>query len=132
MIPRCAIQSDGSLNLTSTEDAGNVFVGGILVNPDGAIRASVDAPEVFNSGFGLRHSGELCIAEGGTIATYVQGLPVTSDGQLVVQSGTPGETDLFHNGICVNGLGVFAIGDVGGTLWVDDDTWDDSEVWGQN
>jgi len=82
--------------------AGTPFVGGIAIDPNGAIYASNTDPEVYPNGLGTLNAGNLCTAVGGTIAGYKQGLPYTAAGRLVIQlNGVTGPDDTFVGGIRV-------------------------------
>jgi hypothetical protein len=89
------------------EAPGASFNGGLLVEPDGKIHvSSFLLPQVFPNGFGARNDGKLCIAYGGVIAGYNQGLPIDADGRLVCQLNQPASPgDAFVGGIRVGVLG---------------------------
>lgn len=108
MLPGLRTPEGAVYILDSLPDAaGAGFNGGVLVEPTGEVHvSSILAPQQFVNGFGVRSDGKLCIAYGGTIANYQQGLPFTSDGRLVAQlDQTPAPTDPFVGGIRVGPLG---------------------------
>jgi hypothetical protein len=99
--------SDGSLYITEEgSQPSDVFLGGLRMTPEGIVRATENAPQVFANGFGVSESGPLCISFGGVMANYQQGLPFTADGRLVCQLNQPvSPGDAFVGGIRVGPLG---------------------------
>lgn len=100
--------ADGSLQInTTTPNGAQVFAGGFALDKTtGANYVFNGNGPVFIGGHMVTDVGQLCIAPGGTIAGYVNGLPVTADGRLVTQlNQTPGANDPFVGGIRVGPLG---------------------------
>lgn len=81
--------------------------GGIAFSNTGQVHVSTAlAPQLDVNGFAVRSDGTLCIAYGGAIASWQQGLPFTSDGRLVTQLNTvPAASDPYVGGIRVGPLG---------------------------
>ena len=103
----------GALRVTSSlPTPWAVFMGGIIVEPDGTLPVSLEAPTFFANGFGTTIDGRLCVALDGAISAHQQGLPFTSGGRLVVTSEvTPVASDSYVGGTRVKSSGgVFALG----------------------
>jgi hypothetical protein len=126
--------STGALTFSVDVDANAVAVGGILINPDGAICVTDADPDCFVAGFGVTNAGLLCVSPDDTIASYHAGLPFNSKGQLVVTDETvEASSDSWITGLRIaSGVGVCAVGLDDTTLWVDEDTWTDTDTWGEN
>ena len=76
----------GALFIDTSAPSGNyTFSGGFAVKPLGVLYATTAVGTRFNGGHMTTDLGQLCIAPGGVTAGYVNGLPVTVDGRLVVQ-----------------------------------------------
>lgn len=89
MLP-ALVDPTGALYInTVAPQVGDAFFNGIAVTPEGAVRATAAAPEVFVNGVGVRNVGAICIAPGGAVAGYICGLPATVDGRLVTQLNQP-------------------------------------------
>lgn len=116
MIPRAAIQPDGSIHVTTANIQPTSSFNGamaVLAGPDALHEYQVAPIGDFANGFMITDSGQLCIAYGGTIAQYAMGLPFTDDGRLVCQLNQPvSEGDAFVGGIRVGPLGGVYVTDV--------------------
>ena len=105
---------NGALFVTEAPLLDLAFSGGIAVSAAGVIYVSSTLlPQVFVNGFGLRHTGQLCIAYGGTIKQSLGGLPFTADGRLVCQLNVaPWPGDSYTSGIRVGPLGGVYVVDI--------------------
>lgn len=113
MLP-CRKNSDGVLYVTTTVPPNPFSMGGLVLGEQGVLYVTDTLlPELFVNGFGARHDGRLCVAFGGAIDFFSQGLPFTNDGRLVCQlNQTPADTDPFVGGIRVGQLGGVYVDDV--------------------
>ena len=102
-----SLDSAGRLLTTVAAPSGtSSYNGGVASAANGALHIVAATPSVFVNGFGVSHTGQLCTAAGGAIASYQGGLPFTSNGRLVTQENlTPGANDPFVGGIRVGPLG---------------------------
>lgn len=100
--------ADGSLLInTTTPNGAQVFNGGVALDTNtGAVFVMNGTGPVYQGGLRFTNVGQLCIAPGGVIDHYVNGLPVNIDGRLVTQLNQPvSPGDAFVGGIRVGPLG---------------------------
>ena len=98
---------NGGIFVTESPPLGLVFNGGFAMSELGSLFVTSTLPvqRVVN-GFGVRNSGELCIAYGGPIDYFAMGLPFTDDGRLVCQLNVaPWPGDSYVGGVRVGPLG---------------------------
>lgn len=98
---------NGSLFVTETPPLNISVNGGISMSDLGSLWVTSTLPvQVVVNGFGMRHSGELCVAYGGPIDRFEMGLPFTADDRLVCQLNQAVQpSDPFVGGIRVGPLG---------------------------
>ena len=83
-------------------------LGGMCLSNTGQLHVTSSVGTRFNGGHMTTDDGSLCIAAGGAIAGYTNGLPVTSTGQLVTQlNATPVAADPYVGGVRVGAAGVY-------------------------
>lgn len=106
MIPG-ARTPDGAIYIwTSTPAGPQLAQGGISVRDDGSVFVMNGTGPNSSGGHMITGAGQLCIAPGGAIDHYVNGLPVTVDGRLVTQlNQVPAPSDAWVGGIRVGPLG---------------------------
>lgn len=97
----------GALYITQVAPSSlAISMGGISVEPDGAINVTTGLPDLFVNGFGATTGGVLSIDLGGLVDKFQQGLPFNSSGQLVCQLNQPENADdAYVGGIRVDSVG---------------------------
>ena len=89
MFPTPLMNADGNVKVAvnSVAIASDVIKGSFRCASDGHLHINTSglAPEVFSEGFGKLNDGALCVALGGAIDHYVEGIPCTVNGRVVGQ-----------------------------------------------
>ena len=100
----------GELFVVSTPpDAGATYFGGIARSSEGAVHISETDPLFFTNGFGITAIGQVCVAFGGTIQNYLEGIPRDPAGRVVAYPlGTvPNNTSSFLGKLRIGAAGVY-------------------------
>lgn len=100
------VDADGILQCTTDPVASDsTLVGGIAISTAGETHITETLSDLFINGFMVSTTGQLVIDIDGVIDEYLMGMPRTSTGALVVQSGSPLSSDPFVAGIRVENTG---------------------------
>ena len=110
MFPTPLMNADGNVKVSvnSVTIAADVIKGGFRCASDGHLHINTSgiAPEVFSAGFAQLNDGALCVALGGVIDHFNEGIPCTIEGKVVGQLNlVPSVNDAFIAGIAVGALG---------------------------
>ena len=90
---------------TAAPGTGTTFQGGIAISPLGQLHVVDAAPEFFTNGFGVLGTGQLCVAPGGSSASYLEGIPRSDDGRVVTHvDGAIYDTDTFLGGLRIGSI----------------------------
>jgi hypothetical protein len=108
MIPG-ARDAQGRLYVTSAAPtAASFFKGGVAMTALGQVHITATLPSVFANGLPLLHDGSLCVAAGGTVFGFENGIPFDVAGSIVTTLNlVPTATDPYSNGVRVGAGGVF-------------------------
>ena len=95
--------------LSTPPDAGATYFGGIARSAEGQVYISQTDPLFFANGFGVTAIGQLCVAFGGTIQNYLEGIPRSPTGRVVAYPlGTvPDNTSAFLGKLRIGAAGVY-------------------------
>jgi hypothetical protein len=101
------VTEQGAMFITMTGTPSPPFFDqGLLSGFAGSLYCVTTAPTRFLDGFGVTDEGKLCIAPGGVIHSFNQGIPMTADGRMVTQLNVaPWPGDVYVDQIRVGPAG---------------------------